>query len=83
MAELDKVGFTSQTSRVRVGVKFMKNLGNFENVTLDFAFEEDARTGETLEQAEERLWELANATLAKRLKEILSDRDRSKRGRNE
>lgn len=75
-----EVGFTSLPPRVKVGIKFMKNLGNFENVTLDFSFEEDARVNETAEEAHARLWQLANETLANRLREILSDRSQSKKG---
>lgn len=76
MAELKKQG---ANPRVRVGVKFMKNLGNFENVTIDVAVEEDAHPSETLEQAEARLWEFVNAQLGFRLAEVLADRKKSKR----
>jgi hypothetical protein len=59
-------------TRVRVGIKFLKNLGNFENVTLDFEIETTPLDGETTDAALDRVYEKCDAHLGKRLKEILA-----------
>lgn len=77
MAELDKTDVTREVvskTKVRVGIKFLKNLGNFENVTLDFEIETDVRPGEHVDEALDRAYAKCDEHLGKRLKAILADR---------
>ena len=60
-------------TRVRVGIKFLKNLGNFENVTLDFEIDAEVMPGETTDAALDRVYDKANEHLGKRLRELLAD----------
>lgn len=60
-------------TRVRVSIKFLKNLGNFENVTLDFEVETDVLPGETTDLALDRVYDKCSDHLGKRLREILAD----------
>jgi hypothetical protein len=61
-------------TRVKVAIKFLKNLGNFENVTLDFEIETDQREGETIDAALDRAYSKCDEHLGKRLRAILADR---------
>jgi hypothetical protein len=76
MAELTEAGpqvtKVATPTRVRVGIKFLKNLGNFENVTLDFEIDCDVMPGETTDAALDRVYAKVDEHLGKRLKEILS-----------
>jgi hypothetical protein len=73
MAELEVDRQVVGPTRVRVGVKFLKNLGNFENVTLDFEIEADTLPGENVDTALDRVYEKVSDHLGKRLREILAD----------
>jgi hypothetical protein len=76
VAELDKTDVNREVinpTRVRVGIKFLKNLGNFENVTLDFEIETTVRPGEHVDDALDRAYMKVDEHLGKRLKAILSD----------
>jgi hypothetical protein len=73
MAELQVDRKVVGPTRVRVGIKFLKNLGNFENVTLDFEIEADVLENETTDGALDRVYEKASDHLGKRLREILAD----------
>lgn len=77
MAELDKTEVNRDVispTRVRVGIKFLKNLGNFENVTLDFEIETTTLPGEHVDDALDRAYAKCDEHLGKRLKAILADR---------
>jgi len=77
MAELrDSVDVTREKvspTRVRVGIKFLKNLGNFENVTLDFEIEAPLLEGESVDDALDRVYIKCDEHLGKRLRDILAD----------
>jgi len=77
MAELrDSVDVTRDVvseTRVRVGIKFLKNLGNFENVTLDFEIEAPLLEGESVDAALDRVYIKCDEHLGKRLRDILAD----------
>lgn len=76
MAELQDstdVRKTGTPTRVRVGIKFLKNLGNFENVTLDFEIDCDVLPNETTDAALDRVYDKASEHLGKRLRELLAD----------
>jgi hypothetical protein len=59
-------------TRVRVGIKFLKNLGNFENVTLDFEIDCDVLPMETTDAALDRVYDKVEEHLGKRLRELLA-----------
>lgn len=61
-------------TRVKVAIKFLKNLGNFENVTLDFEIETDQREGESIDEVLDRAYAKCDEHMGKRLKAILADR---------
>jgi hypothetical protein len=77
MAELTETGpkvtKIASPTRVRVGIKFLKNLGNFENVTLDFEIDCDVLPNETTDAALDRVYDKVNEHLGKRLRELLAD----------
>lgn len=79
MAELQReiVGVPDSTVteplRGRVSIKFLKNLGNFENVTVEFELEDSRREGESADQLLDRLYEKADQHLGKRMREIVKD----------
>jgi hypothetical protein len=76
MSELEKPQSrkSSTPTRVKVSIKFLKNLGNFENVTLDFEIETDFNAGETVDSALDRAYAKCDEHLGKRMKEVLKAR---------
>jgi len=62
-----------ETTRVRVGLKFVKNLGNYESVHVDIGIEDYVRTHETVDSAVDRIYTFVENKLAEKVKEIEAD----------
>jgi hypothetical protein len=61
---------------VRIGLKFVRNLGNYESIHIDVGVEDQVRQGENVDQAAERVYAFVEAKLAEKVKsvtEALSD----------
>lgn len=63
-------GKRRKMTTVRVGLKFVRNLGNYESVHVDVGVEDQVRPGENVEQATERVYAFVEAKLAEKVQEI-------------
>jgi len=64
---------TQETTRVRVGLKFVKNLGNYESIHVDVGIEDYVREKETVDAAFERVYEYVENKLVEKVREIEED----------
>lgn len=60
-------------TRVRVGLKFVRNLGNYENIHVDVGVEDNVRQGENVSQAMDRVYTFVEDQLIQRVQEIEAD----------
>lgn len=60
-------------TRVRVGLKFVRNLGNYENIHVDVGVEDNVRQGENVSQAMDRVYDFVEEQLIQRVQEIEAD----------
>jgi hypothetical protein len=58
---------------VRVGLKFVRNLGNYESVHIDVGVEDEVRQGETVGQATDRVYTFVESKLAEKVKQVTED----------
>lgn len=56
-----------------MGLKFVRNLGNYENIHVDVGVEDNVRQGENVSQAMDRVYEFVEDQLIQRVKEIEAD----------
>lgn len=63
----------SMQTRVRVGLKFVKNLGNYESVHVDVGIEDYVREKESVDSAFERIYSYVENKLAEKVREIEDD----------
>lgn len=63
---------------MKVGLKFVRNLGNYENIHVDVGVEDNVRQGENVSQAMDRVYEFVEDQLIQRVKEIEADLSGSK-----
>ena len=61
-----------------MGLKFVRNLGNYENIHVDVGVEDNVRQGENVSQAMDRVYEFVEEQLIQRVQEIESDLNGSK-----
>lgn len=59
----------SETS-VRVDLQFTRNLGNYENIKVGIAVEDFKRTGETTDEATDRVYQFVESKLVEKMNEI-------------
>lgn len=64
---------SQETTRVRVGLKFVKNLGNYESIHVDVGIEDFVRDKETVDAAFERVYEYVESKLVEKVREIEED----------
>jgi hypothetical protein len=64
-----------EAPRIKVGVKFLMNLGNFENATVEIEIEDSVRPGEHIDEAFDRIYAKADEQLNKRAKALRADAD--------
>ena len=62
-----------ETTRVRVSLKFVRNLGNYESVHVDIGVEDYVRQNETADSAVDRVYTFVENKLAEKVKEIEAD----------
>ena len=55
---------------VRVGLKFVRNLGNYESIHVDVGVEDQVRAGENVDQATERVYKFVEEKLAEKVQQI-------------
>lgn len=65
-------------TRVKVGLKFVRNLGNYENIHVDLGVEDYVRNEETVAQAMDRVYNFVEEQLIQRVQEIEADLSGSK-----
>lgn len=68
-------------SKVRVGLGFTKNMGNFESAKIEIGLEDDVRAQESTAEAQERIYNLVEAELIKRLEELIAEIEDVRKGR--
>lgn len=66
---------------MKVGLKFVRNLGNYENIHVDLGVEDYVRGGETVSEAMDRVYEFVEEQLVQRVQEIEADINGSKQKR--
>lgn len=59
-----------EPTRVRWGLKFVKNLGNYESIHVDFGIEDTVRSGESVDDASERIYTFVEKKLVEKVQEI-------------
>jgi argininosuccinate lyase len=58
------------TTRVKVDLSFTRNLGNYESIRINVGIEDDARSGETVDIATERVYGFVEKKLIQKIGEI-------------
>ena len=61
------------STTVKVGLKFVRNLGNYESLHVDIGVEDYVRQGETVDQATERVYKFVESKLKERVNEITEE----------
>jgi hypothetical protein len=61
------------STTVRVGLKFVKNLGNYESLHVDIGIEDSVRQGETASEATERVYKFVETKLMEKVKAITEE----------
>jgi hypothetical protein len=65
-------------TRVKVGLKFVRNLGNYESLHLEVGVDDYVRTGESVADAMDRVYSFVEEQLVERMQEVEADlRDKS------
>jgi hypothetical protein len=60
-------------TRVKVGLKFVRNLGNYESLHLDLGVDDYVRSGETVSDAMDRVYAFVEEQLVNRMQEVEAD----------
>lgn len=60
-------------TRVKVDLKFVRNLGNYESLHVDIGIEDDVRQGETVNEATERVYKFVESKLKEKVEEITKE----------
>lgn len=61
------------STTVKVGLKFVRNLGNYESLHVDIGVEDYVRQGETVDQATERVYKFVESKLKEKVNEITEE----------
>ena len=61
------------STTVRVGLKFVRNLGNYESLHVDIGVEDPVRQGETVNEATDRVYKFVESKLMEKVKEITEE----------
>ena len=59
-----------QTTRVRVALKYVKNLGNYESVHIDLGVEDYVREDENVDDAMNRVYNYVERKLSEKVNEV-------------
>jgi hypothetical protein len=60
-------------TRVRVGLKFVRNLGNYESIHIDLGVEDYVRGTETVAEAMDRVYKFVEEQLIEKVQEVEED----------
>jgi hypothetical protein len=63
----------AQAPEITVTLKVLKNLGNFENVTVEISLTDEVRYGETIDTAYDRVYKKVEQQVEKRVVAIMED----------
>ena len=61
------------STTVKVGLKFVRNLGNYESLHVDIGVEDYVRPGESVDQATERVYKFVESKLKEKVNEITEE----------
>lgn len=61
------------STTVRVGLKFVRNLGNYESLHVDIGVEDSVRQGETVNEATERVYKFVESKLKEKVEAITEE----------
>lgn len=65
-------------TRVKVGLRFLRNLGNYETIAIEVGIEDSVRNGENVSQAMDRVYSFVEEQLVQRVQDIEADINGSK-----
>jgi hypothetical protein len=66
------------TTRVKVDLSFTRNLGNYESIKIGVGIEDDLRSGETVNDATERVYKFVEDKLIEKTREVEQELKRGK-----
>lgn len=67
------MGMNNEDTRVRVGLGYTLNLGNFQSLRIDLEVTDNKREGENTGEAFERVYDFVENKLAEKVKEASSE----------
>jgi hypothetical protein len=67
------MGMNNEDTRVRVGLGYTLNLGNFQSLRIDLEVTDSKREGENTGEAFERVYDFVENKLAEKVKEASSE----------
>lgn len=65
----------SEPVKTRWSLMYTMNLGNFQSLKLECSIEDSARSGETAQEASDRVYKFVEAELVKKIKEAKKELD--------
>ena len=65
----------SEPVKVKWGVSYTMNLGNFQSLRVEFGVEDFARDGETAKEGSDRVYKFVETELMKKIKEAQKELD--------
>lgn len=69
------MGMENENTRVKVGLGYTLNLGNFQSLRIDLEVADNKRDGENTNDAFERVYEFVENKLAEKVKEASQEID--------
>jgi hypothetical protein len=63
------MGMENETTKVKIGLGYTLNLGNFQSLRIDLEVQDNKREGETTSEAFERVYAFVEAKLEEKVKE--------------
>lgn len=67
------MGMNNEDTKVRVGLGYTLNLGNFQSLRIDLEITDSKRDGENINDAFERVYAFVEDKLAEKVKEAASE----------
>ena len=68
-------GMNNEETKVKVGLGYTLNLGNFQSLRIDLEVQDNRREGETTSEAFERVYSFVEAKLTEKVNEAKSEVD--------
>jgi hypothetical protein len=63
------MGMENESTKVKIGLGYTLNLGNFQSLRIDLEVQDNKREGETTSEAFERVYAFVEARLQEKVKE--------------